>query len=186
MRIRDKTISLLKIGYVMYFVLFGRTVSATCIRKGRLPFANSLAHDLHISAWTRIKSPIYEVCTYTRYHLTALFDLHMMLYTAVALILGARDEGLEHLRAKCVEAAKGIANTVDPDGREVVWNTSSAGLCALAGAHELLGYEDVGEELRTYSYKYDMTPEGRKRWGRIDAKGWVFHYHSPIDFGKQG
>jgi hypothetical protein len=88
----------------------------------------------------------------------------MMLYTAVVLVLGVK---LEHLRAKCVEAVKEIADKVDPDGREVIRNTLSAGLCALARAHEVLGYEDESEELRTYSYKYDMTLEGRKRWEEL-------------------
>jgi len=110
----------------------------------------------------------------------------MMLYTAVALILGARDEKFEHLREKCVEGAKEIANTVDPDRREVVWNTLSAGLCALAGAHELLGHEEVGEELRAYSYKYDMTPEGRKRWEKLMQEvGSMITIAFRIDFGKQ-
>ena len=89
------------------------------------------------------------------------------LYTAMEMIWGVRDEALEYLRAKCVKAARKIANTVDPDGEEVICNTLSAGLCALAGSHELVGYEDEAEELRTYSYKYDMTPEGRKRWEEL-------------------
>jgi len=109
----------------------------------------------------------------------------VMLYTAVSLIFGARDEKLEDLRAKCVEAAKEIVNVVNPDGREVIWNTLSAGLCALSGAHELLGYEDEAKRLRTCSYKYDMTPEGRKRWEELmNAAGLFIRISFFIDFLK--
>lgn len=109
----------------------------------------------------------------------------VMLYTAVSLIFGERDEKLEDLRAKCVEAAKEIVNAVNPDRREVIWNTLSARLCALAGAHELLGYEDEAKKLRTCSYKYDMTPEGRKRWEELmNAAGLFIRISFFIDFLK--
>jgi hypothetical protein len=108
---------------------------------------------------------------------------YLTLYTAMEMIWGTRDETLDCLCAKCVEAARNIMNMVDPDGREVIWNTLSAGLCVLAGAHELLGYEDEAKELHTYSYKYDMTPEGRKRWEELMNVAEFFIIISVLEVG---
>jgi hypothetical protein len=90
-----------------------------------------------------------------------------MAFVGVALIGGVRNEKIGYYRERCVKMADEIAMRVDPDTREVISNTLSAGLCVIAKAHQLLGDEHVAIDLHSYSLKHDLTPDGRKRWEEL-------------------
>jgi hypothetical protein len=91
----------------------------------------------------------------------------VMLLAGAASICGVGGEMMRKSRQLCATTADRIAMTVNPDTREVVWNTLSAGLCVLANAHREFGDEDVAIRLGVYSLKYNLTPDGRRRWEEL-------------------
>jgi hypothetical protein len=107
---------------------------------------------------------------YSRLTRAVLFNACEMLHTARMYVEGVSERQWQgdsfRVLNQCVEMAKEIGRTTRRGDEEMVWNTLSAGFCALASAvlsTKYKGYKEDVNALLIYAARFSTTPGGREK-----------------------